>query len=185
MFNAQPTGTVVSRRPRDESAETGVRADTLGWKLQIKLAISSNHCILTPGQPVPAVTLSRQAPNNVVTGVPISKSLVWLELEKDINNNNNDNNNDDDDADNNNNSNNSNNNDNRIERRNSRFFFYSLLTANCLQHIRSSGPGAILCKSRATHRAFITCNLQCDTWFEGTVQLLSLPELKRHLFELY
>ena len=29
--------------------------------------------------------------------------------------------------------------------------------ANCLQHVRSSGPGAIVCKSRATHRALITC----------------------------
>ena len=28
---------------------------------------------------------------------------------------------------------------------------------NCLQHVRSSGPGAIVCKSRATHRALITC----------------------------
>ena len=28
---------------------------------------------------------------------------------------------------------------------------------NCLQHARSSGPGAIVCKSRATHRALITC----------------------------
>ena len=28
---------------------------------------------------------------------------------------------------------------------------------NCLQHVRSSGPGAIMCKSRATHRALITC----------------------------
>ena len=25
--------------------------------------------------------------------------------------------------------------------------------ANCLQHMRSSGPGAIVCKSRASHRA--------------------------------
>ena len=31
--------------------------------------------------------------------------------------------------------------------------------ANCLQHARSSGPGAIECKSRATHRALITCNM--------------------------
>ena len=30
--------------------------------------------------------------------------------------------------------------------------------ANCLQHVRSSGPGATVCKSRATHRAFVTCN---------------------------
>ena len=29
--------------------------------------------------------------------------------------------------------------------------------ANCLQHVRSSGPGAIVCESRATHRARITC----------------------------
>ena len=29
--------------------------------------------------------------------------------------------------------------------------------ANCLQHVRSSGPGTIACKSRATHRALITC----------------------------
>ena len=29
--------------------------------------------------------------------------------------------------------------------------------ANCLQHVRSSGPGAIVCKSRATHRALSTC----------------------------
>ena len=30
-------------------------------------------------------------------------------------------------------------------------------TANCLQHVRSSGPSAIVCKSRATHRALISC----------------------------
>ena len=29
--------------------------------------------------------------------------------------------------------------------------------ANCLQDVRSSGSGAIVCKSRATHRALITC----------------------------
>ena len=28
---------------------------------------------------------------------------------------------------------------------------------NCLQHVRSSGPGATVCKSRATHPALITC----------------------------
>ena len=32
---------------------------------------------------------------------------------------------------------------------------------NCLQHVRSSGLGAIVCKSRATHRALITCNMSC------------------------
>ena len=29
--------------------------------------------------------------------------------------------------------------------------------ANCLQHTRSSGPGAIVCKSHATHRVLIKC----------------------------
>ena len=56
--------------------------------------------------------------------------------------------------------------------------------ANCLQHVRSSGPGAIVCKSRATHRALITCKCRA-TWYEGTARLLSLTELKSHLFELY
>ena len=31
--------------------------------------------------------------------------------------------------------------------------------ANRLQHVRSSDPGAIVCKSHATHRALITCNM--------------------------
>ena len=57
--------------------------------------------------------------------------------------------------------------------------------ANCLQHVRSSGSGAIVCKSRATHPALITCNMQCATWYEGTAQLLSLTELKSHIFELH
>ena len=34
-------------------------------------------------------------------------------------------------------------------------------TANCLQHTHSSGPGAVVCKSRATHQALITCNMSC------------------------
>ena len=29
--------------------------------------------------------------------------------------------------------------------------------AKHLQHVRSSGPGAIVCKSRATHQALIRC----------------------------
>ena len=33
--------------------------------------------------------------------------------------------------------------------------------AKCLQHVRSSGPGAVVCKSHATHRALITCNMLC------------------------
>ena len=40
--------------------------------MQIKLSISPSHSILTP---VPALTLSRQAPGRVATGKPIFKSL--------------------------------------------------------------------------------------------------------------
>ena len=44
---------------------------------------------------------------------------------------------------------------------------------NCLQRVRSSGPGAIVCKAHAAHRALITCNMSCATWYEGTGQVLS------------
>ena len=64
---------------RDGSAQTIVRATTLRQKLQIQLSISPSHSILTPGRPVPALTLWRQAPGRVVTGVPIFESLVWLD----------------------------------------------------------------------------------------------------------
>ena len=36
--------------------------------------------------------------------------------------------------------------------------------ADCLQHVHSSGNGAIVCKSRATHRALITCYMSSATW---------------------
>ena len=67
---------------RDGSAQTILRAATLRQKLQIKLSISPSHSILTPGRPVPALTLWRQAPGRVATGVPMFKSLVWLGPEK-------------------------------------------------------------------------------------------------------
>ena len=53
-----------------------------------------------------------------------------------------------------------------------------LCAANCFQHICQSGQDAIMCKSRATHQAPITCNMSCATWYEGTAQPLSLREFK-------
>ena len=53
-----------------------------------------------------------------------------------------------------------------------------LCAPNCLQHVRSSGPGAVVCKPCATQRALFTCNTSCVTWYERTAQLLSLTELK-------
>ena len=55
---------------------TILRAVTLRQRLQIQLSTSPSHSILTPGQPVPALTLQRQAPGRLATGVPILKSLV-------------------------------------------------------------------------------------------------------------
>ena len=68
------------------------------------------------------------------------------------------------------------------------FFQSPHCAVNRLQHVRSTGPGAIVCKSCATHRALITRIVQRAmlhaTWYERTVQLLSVTEFKSHLFEL-
>ena len=53
---------------------------------------------------------------------------------------------------------------------------------NCLQHVHSSGRGVIMCKLGATHRARITRDLSCVTWYDGTAQLLRLAETNSHLF---
>ena len=67
--------------------------------------------------------------------------------------------------------------------------FYNLLTGPrtvCLQHVRSSGPGAIVCKYvQHIQRLSRASVMLRATWYEGTAQLLSLTELKLHLFELY
>ena len=44
---------------------------------------------------------------------------------------------------------------------------------------------AVACKSCVTHQALVTCNMSCAMLCKGTVQLLSLTELKSHLFWLY
>ena len=78
--------------------------------------------------------------------------------------------------------NNNNNNDNvHIERRNSRFQSPHC-AANYRQHIGSSGQGAIVRKSGATHLALIMFNMLYATWYKGTAQPLSLTEYKSHLF---
>ena len=52
---------------RDASAQTIFRDATLRLKLQIQLSTSPSHSILTPGRPVRALTLKRQAPGRVAT----------------------------------------------------------------------------------------------------------------------
>ena len=76
---------------------------------------------------------------------------------------------------------------NRIHRRNSRFFTISSLR-------REPSPTRTL-KWPGRNRMQITCNtssvchvqhvMLSATWCEGTARLLSLTELKSHLFELY
>ena len=67
---------------KERSAQTSVCAATLTYKLLIKLSILPSHSIMTLGWPVPALTLQHQAPSRVATGVPVFKSLLWLDLEK-------------------------------------------------------------------------------------------------------
>ena len=64
------------------------------------------------------------------------------------------------------------------------------LTVSSLRHELSptrmlKWPGqscAVTCKSYATHRALIACNMPCASYYEGTAQLLRLTEFKLHLF---
>ena len=80
-----------------------------------------------------------------------------------------------------------NSNKNSIQRRNSRFLQSPHLS-------REPSPTRTL-KWQGRNRVQITCHTPCAdhvqhvvlraTWYEGTAQLLSLTELKSHLFELY
>ena len=86
-----------------------------------------------------------------------------------------------------NNNNNNNNNNNRFERRNSRFFTIPSLR-------REPSPTRTL-KWPGRNRVQIPCNTSSAYYvqhvmlhamrYEGTAQLLSLTDLKSHLFELY
>ena len=74
-----------------------------------------------------------------------------------------------------------------------RFFFNNLTAPRSVSHtFHSSGPGAIVCKSRAAHTALRgRISYQCltpsqpvrlsqgDTWYEGTAQLLRCNEKKK------
>ena len=67
----------------DLFVQTILHAATMRQKLQIELAISPSHNILTLSWPVQALTLQHQAPGKVATGVLKFKSLLWLNLVKD------------------------------------------------------------------------------------------------------
>ena len=61
---------------RDGSAQTTACAATLRQRLQIKLATSPSHSILTLGHSVLTLILQHQKPGNVATRAPVFKPLV-------------------------------------------------------------------------------------------------------------
>ena len=70
---------------------------------------------------------------------------------------------------------------NRIERGSWRFFTISSLCHGLSPTCMLLWPGAIMYKSCAAHRVLVMCNMSCGKWYKGTVQLLSLTELKWYL----
>ena len=80
---------------------------------------------------------------------------------------------------------NNNNNNNRIQRRYSKFFTISSqrrkLSQTCAQVARAQSCANHVQRIERLSRASVVLRA---TWYEGTAQLLSLTELKSHLFEL-
>ena len=76
---------------------------------------------------------------------------------------------------------------NRIQRHNSRYFTISLLRCELSPTRTLKWPGRnrvqITCNTSSAHH--VQHVVLCATWYEGTAQLLSLTELKSHVFELY
>ena len=80
-----------------------------------------------------------------------------------------------------NNNNNNNNNNDKIERRNSRFVC-NLLTAP--QTVSNVYAQVVQAQSSANHVQLVkrSSHATCATWYEGKAQILSLTELKSHVF---
>ena len=80
------------------------------------------------------------------------------------------------------------NNDNCIQGRNSRFFTISSLCRKpspiCALKWPKCNRVQIMCNTASAYR-HVQHDVLHTKWYEGTAQLLSLAELKPHLFELY
>ena len=79
LFTAPSVSFSSQTRKYSWSGLTMLCAATLRYNLQIKFAISLSQSFLTPGRPVPVLTLYYQAPGRVATRVPTFQSLVWLD----------------------------------------------------------------------------------------------------------
>ena len=62
------------------------------------------------------------------------------------------------------------------------FLQSSHCTMDCLQYICSSGHCVIVCKSCSVHWVLFMCSMRHATWYEGAAQLLSLTDMKSHVF---
>ena len=80
-----------------------------------------------------------------------------------------------------------NNNNNSIQRRYSRFFTISSQRRELSPTRTLKWPGRNTCANHVQHIERLSrANVMLRaTWYEGTAQLLSLTEVKSHLFELY
>ena len=64
-----------------------------------------------------------------------------------------------------------------------RYSFYSPhCTTNCLQHEPLSDQDAIMCKTRATYPALVTCTMPCATPHQGIAKILRFTECKSYSF---
>ena len=57
--------------------------------------------------------------------------------------------------------------------------------AKCLQNVRSSGPGAIVCKGNTSSAYRVQRVVLRATWYERAAHLLILTDFKSHLFLIY
>ena len=67
---------------KDRFVWTSLITATLTQKLQIQLAVSPSHSMLTAGQPVLALTLQSQTAVRADTREPVFNAQVWLNLQK-------------------------------------------------------------------------------------------------------
>ena len=83
--------------------------------------------------------------------------------------------------------NNNSNNNNRIQRSYSRFFYNLVTVPWTVSNTYAQVAGAKPCANHVQHieRLSHASVMLRTTWYKGTAQLLSLTELKSHLFEHY
>ena len=70
----------------------------------------------------------------------------------------------------------------RIEMHSLRFFTVSSLPRELSHTCTLKWPGRNRVQITCKHRAVITCNMSCASWYEGAARLLSWTDFKYHFF---